>query len=271
MAIMKRVSEVFQAKANKVLNKVEDPRDTLDLSYEKQLEQLQQVRRGLADIATARKRIELQAAQLKASAQKLQEQAAAALTQSNEDLAREALTRRAAIATQLEGMKSQHDQLVEQEAHLVTTSQQLQSRVDAFRTQKETMKAAYSAAQAQTQIGEAVAGISKSMGDTGLAMQRAQDKIADMQARGSAMDELLASGALTDLSGNSDAIQAQLDAASQNSSVDAELAQLKAKSAGAAPAAEITGGETDAQSQSKIVDAEQVESAPSDPFALDDK
>lgn len=266
MAIMKRLSQVVQAKANKALNRVEDPRETLDLSYEKQLEQLQQVRRGLADIATARKRIELQATQLKASAEKLKQQAASALNQNNEDLAREALSRRSAIATQLEGMKSQHDQLVEQEEHLVTTSQALQSRVESFRTQKETMKAAYTAAEAQTKIGEAVSGISKSMGDTGLAMQRAQDKIGEMQARAGAIDELLASGALTDLSGSSDSIQAQLDSATQADTVEAELAQLKSQvGRGPAPAAEI--GATPGANETE----DTVDSTSKDPFSLEDK
>jgi len=266
MAFMKRLSQVVQAKANKALNRVEDPRETLDLSYEKQLEQLQQVRRGLADIATARKRIELQATQLKASAEKLKQQAATALGQNNEDLAREALSRRSAIATQLEGMKSQHDQLVEQEEHLVTTSQALQSRVESFRTQKETMKAAYTAAEAQTKIGEAVSGISKSMGDTGLAMQRAQDKIGSMQARAGAIDELLASGALTDLTGSSDSIQTQLDAATQTDTVEAELAQLKSQvAAGSSPAAEIAA-------TNETGEAENVEDDSSkDPFSLKDK
>ena len=104
MSVMKRLSSVVQAKANKALDRVEDPRDTLDLSYEKQLEQLQQVRKGVADVATARKRIELQAEQLQANANKLQDQARSALAQNREDLAREALTRRAAIATQLEAL-----------------------------------------------------------------------------------------------------------------------------------------------------------------------
>src|SRR5579863_4163264 len=113
MSVLKRLSSVVQAKANKALDRVEDPRDTLDLSYEKQLEQLQQVRRGVADVATARKRIELQAQQLQQSAGKLQNQARQALAQNREDLAREALSRRAAIATQLDGLKTQHDQLVQ--------------------------------------------------------------------------------------------------------------------------------------------------------------
>jgi phage shock protein A len=278
MSVMKRLSGVVQAKANKMLDRVEDPRDTLDLSYEKQLEQLQQVRKGLADIATARKRIELQATQLKSSADKLQDQAKTALSQNNEDLAREALSRRAAIATQLEQLKTQHDQLVSQQDRLVTTSQQLEARVAAFRTQKETLKASYTAAEAQTKIGEAVSGISESMGDTGLAMQRAQDKIEQMQARGQAMDELLASGDLTDITNTSDPIQSQLDKASQQSQVDADLAKLKGQLAGPPAAGAIAAAE--AQDASEPQDAEVVgedeakdaagASPSNDPFSLDD-
>ena len=173
MGVMKRLTNIVQAKANKVLDKAEDPRETLDLSYEKQIEQLQQVKRGLADVATAKKRIELQAQQLQQAAAKLQNQARQALAQNREDLATEALTRRSGIATQLEGLKTQHDQLAQQQERLEATTQQLQARVEAFRTQKETLKASYTAAQAQTKIGEAVSGISESMSDTGLAMQRA--------------------------------------------------------------------------------------------------
>ncbi|MGH9304388.1 MAG: PspA/IM30 family protein [Acidimicrobiales bacterium] len=272
MGVMKRLTGIVQAKANKVMDRVEDPRETLDLSYEKQLEQLQQVRRGVADVATARKRIELQAQQLQQTASKLQDQARQALGQQREDLAREALSRRAGIATQLDGLKTQHEQLVQQEQRLIATNQTLQARVESFRTQKETLKASYSAAQAQTKIGEAVSGISESMSDTGLAMQRAQDKIAQMQARAGAVDELLASGALTDMTGSSDPLQAELDKASASGQVDMELAQLKGElapppsaqlpSAGTTGAAappgtgESSGGEDEEPDDGEVVDAD---------------
>ena len=127
-----------------------------------------------------------------------------------------------------------------QEQKLIDTAQKLQTQVDSFRTKKETMKATYTAAEAQTKIGEAVSGISESMSDAGMSMQRAQDKIDSMQARAGAMDELLASGALTDLTNPVDDIQAQLDKASTTSTVDAELAALKAEvGAGAPPAPEL--------------------------------
>ena len=279
MSVMKRLSGVVQAKANKMLDRVEDPRDTLDLSYEKQLEQLQQVRKGLADIATARKRIELQATQLKQNAD--------TAPRAGEDGTRPEQRRSrprgalaaASIATQLEQMKTQHDQLVSQQDRLVVTSQQLEARVAAFRTQKETMKASYTAAEAQTKIGEAVSGISESMGDTGLAMQRAQDKIEQMQTRGQAMDELLALGDLTDITNTSDPIQSQLDKATQASQVDADLAKLKGQISGSQPAGAISAGDQQ-DSASEPQDAEVVgddeaaatsaAGAGNDPFTLDD-
>lgn len=224
---MKRVQTIFQAKANDALNKAEDPRQTLDLSYEQQLENLTKVKRAVADVATARKRVEIQAEQLKSQGDKLADQAKAALAQGNEPLAREALTRREAIAGQLKDLEVQHASIDEQQQKLEATATKLQSEVEAFRTKKETIKASYTAAEASAHVNEAVSGISTSMGDAGAAMQRAQDKVAEMQARSGALDELLASGALTDLTSTNDDIQAQLDKASATSDIDAQLAALK--------------------------------------------
>jgi len=239
------MGSILQAKTNKVLDKAEDPRETLDLSYEKQLDQLTKVRKSVADVATARKRIELQAAELQKQADKLQGQAKAALEQNNEDLAREALTRRAALGEQLADLKTQHDQIAEKEQKLIETSQTLQTQVEEFRTRKETIKASYTAAEAQTKISEAVSGISDSMSDAGQAMLRAQDKVAQMEARAGAMDDLLSSGALTDLSRPVDDIQAQLDKVAQTSTVDSELAALKAQVA--TPPEIASGSEESAQ------------------------
>ncbi|HXQ61849.1 MAG TPA: PspA/IM30 family protein [Acidimicrobiales bacterium] len=241
MGVIRRLLNIFRAKANKVLDRVEDPRDSLDLSYEQQLENLQKIRRSVAEVATARKRIEIQASQLDQQAAKLQDQARQALGQGREDLAREALTRRAAIGAELTDLQAQREQIADQEEKLTLTSQRLQAQVATFRTRKETMKATYTAAEAQARIGEAAAGISESMGDAGMTIQRAQDKIAAMQARAGAIDELLASGALTDLSSSTDDIQAQLNKVATTSQVDAELAALKTALA-AAPAAGLPAG-----------------------------
>lgn len=229
MGVMKRITNLFQAKSNAALDKLEDPRQTLDLAYQQQLENLTKVRRALADVATARKRVELQAEQLTTQGDKLAEQAKAALGQGNEDLAREALTRREAIIAQMKDLAGQHDQIAEQQEKLEETADKLQGQIEVFRNKKETMKASYTAAEASAHVAEAVSGISTSMTDAGAALQRAQDKVATMQARSGALDELLASGALTDLTSSNDDIQAQLDKIGAKSNVDAQLASLKSQ------------------------------------------
>jgi phage shock protein A len=251
VGILKRAQTIFQAKANDALNKAEDPRQTLDLSYEQQLENLTKVKRAVADVATARKRIEIQAEQLKSQGDKLADQAKTALAQGNEPLAREALTRREAVAGQLKDLEVQHASVAEQQQKLEDTATKLQTEIEAFRTKKETIKATYTAAQATAHVDEAVSGISTSMGDAGAAMQRAQDKVADMQARSGALDELLASGALTDLTSSRDDIQAQLDKASSTSDIDAQLAALKA---GAAPS-QLPSGTSDVATTSSDAEA----------------
>jgi phage shock protein A len=232
VGLMRRLSLIFKSKASRALDSAEDPRETLDYSYERQLDLLQKVRRGVTDVATSRKRVEIQAQQLQQTAAKLDSQARQALEQGREDLAREALSRRAAIRTQGADLKAQHEQLSAEEARLVEAARRLEAKVQAFRTRKETIKASYTAAEAQTKIGEAVSGISEEMGDVGLAMERAEDKVAQMQARSGALDELMASGALEDLSGGSDPLQRELDKMASTSGVDAELERLRGELGG---------------------------------------
>ena len=238
---MQRISLIFRSKANKALDRAEDPRETLDYSYQRQLDLLAKVRRGVADVATSRKRVELQVNQLQAQAAKLQEQAEKAISMDREDLAREALTRKSGLNGQIADLQAQHAQLQGEEEKLTLAQQRLQAKVEAFRTRKETIKATYTAAEAQTKINEAMSGIGEEMGDVGLAIQRAEDKTAQMQARAGAIDELIASGALDDVSqvGRGDDIARELETMSSQADVEAELARLKA---GSEPQA-IEGGD----------------------------
>lgn len=246
-SIFERIALVFRSKANKALDKYEDPRETLDYSYQKQLELLQNVRRGVADVATSRKRVELQASKMNSEVERLHSAAQRALASNREDLAREALTRKASLQTQLDDLQAQHAQLQAEEEKLVRASSRLQAKVDAFRTRKETIKATYSAAEAQTRINEAFTGISEEMNDIGMAIQRAEDKTLQLQARSSAVDELLASGALEDPTGSvKDDITRELDALAADSSIENELAAMKAQLSGGSPASrpELGAGTT---------------------------
>jgi phage shock protein A len=247
MSVMKRVTMIFRAKANKTLDRLEDPRETLDYSYQTQLELLQKVRRGVADVATSRKRLELQMNQLQQSSDKLERQARDGLAAGRDDLAREALQRKAGLQGQLTDLNTQYTQLQGEEERLTGASQRLQAKVDAFRTKKETIKATYTAAEAQTRINEAFTGISEEMGDVGMAIQRAEDKTEQMRARAGALDELMASGAIDDMvTGPRDDIQAELDRMGASHDVDRELERLKGElGQGSAPRQIESAGNSD--------------------------
>src|SRR6516162_3890353 len=242
MSVMKRVSLIFRAKANKALDRMEDPRETLDYSYQQQVEMLTRVRRGVADVATSRKRVELQMNSLQKEVTRRENQARDALGKGREDLARAALQNKASLQGQLNDLQVQYAQLQAEEEKLTVASQRLQAKVDAFRTRKETIKATYTAAEAQTRINEAFSGISEEMGDVGMAIQRAEDKTAQMQARAGAIDELMASGALDDaVGGQRDDIQNELDMMAASSDVERELSRLKGEITAAAPK-QLEGG-----------------------------
>src|ERR1700732_2449277 len=154
MSLFQRAHDIVAAKANKALDAAEKPDEMLDLSYEQMLDQITKVRQALVTIAASRKQIELQELQLQHSVDHLQDQAKAALAQGREDLAREALSRKAAAQAQIDPMEAQQEQKMEQ------TLQALQQRVNTFRTQKEVLKAEYTAASATSSVNESVAGIS---------------------------------------------------------------------------------------------------------------
>jgi len=239
MSLFQRAHDILAAKADKALDAAEKPDEMLDLSYEQMLDHLTKVRQALVTVAASRKQIELQEQQLQHSADHLQEQAKAALALGKEDLAREALQRKAAAQAQIDGMESQHQQLNEEEEKLEQTLAALQERVNQFRTQKETLKAQYTAASAEASVDESIAGVSSTLGDSGAALQRAQDKIANTQARAGALDELLQSGVLEDVGGDTDDIQKELDEAGSSAGVDRELAALKAQIGPASPTPEL--------------------------------
>src|SRR5437762_9552733 len=243
--LMSRASLIIKAKFSRLLTRAENPTETLDYSYEQMLQQLQNVKRGVADVVTAKKRLELQTQQLEQNVVKLETQARQAVTANREDLARQALERKAAAQQQLQGLDQQVQQLGDQQERLIASQHQLESRIESFRSQKEVIKAQYSAAEAQVKIGEAATGIGRGMEDTGLAIQRARDKTEELQARASAIDELTSVGALEDLTDNRTQLDRELAQISATSQVDDELAKLKAEVGSGEPSKQIESGESE--------------------------
>src|SRR3954451_4886386 len=241
-----RFSTVVKAKINKLLDKAEDPAETLDYSYQKQLENLQNVKKGIADIVTAKKRLQMQSSKIEQSVVKLDTQARQALASGNEELARVALERKNVAQTELQGLDQQIAELESQQQKLIDSEQQLRSKVEAFRTKKEVIKAQYNAAEAQVRISEAATGVGEEMADVGLAMQRAVDKTEQMRARAGAVEELEAAGTfddITQLGSGEDDIDRQLRELGASGQVDDELAKMKAElGSGGAPQGEVGEG-----------------------------
>ena len=245
-----RMSTVVKAKISKMLDKTEDPAETLDYSYQKQLEQLQNVKKGIADVVTAKKRIQAQESNLQQQVVKLDTQARQALAAGQEDLARTALERKNVIQTELQTLDTQVTELEQQQESLTESEKNLRAKIEQFRTKKEVIKAQYSAAEAQVRISEAATGVGDSMADVGLAMQRAIDKTDQMKARAGAVQELEAAGTfddLTALGSGEDDIDRQLRALSSTSAVDSELEKMRAElGSGSTATGELGAGTAEA-------------------------
>jgi phage shock protein A len=242
-----RMSTVVKAKVSKLLDRAEDPAETLDYSYQKQVEQLQNVKKGIADVVTAKKRLQMQEKTLQQSVVKLDTQARQALSAGNEDLARTALERKNVAQTELQGLDTQVGELEQQQQKLIDSEQKLRAKIEAFRTKKEVIKAQYSAAEAQVRISEAATGVGEQMADVGLAMQRAVDKTENMKARADAVSELEAAGTfddITQIGSGEDDIDRQLKQLSSEPAVDDELAKMKSElgQGAAAEAPQIAAG-----------------------------
>src|SRR5438128_10657424 len=231
MGFFSRLATFFRIRAESALNRAEDPGQVMDYSYGKQIKQLQNLKRSIADVVTNEKRLEMQQSQLQQQMDKLDGQALQSLQANREDLARMALQRKETLLVQINSFEQQIAQLREQETRLVTMERQIASRVEAFRTQKEMVKAQYGAAQAQVKINEAVTGISQEMSEMNLAMQRAQDKVLSMQARADAMETLIDQGTLSEQgligAGSGDTLDRELQQVASQQNVEAQLQAMK--------------------------------------------
>ncbi len=222
-----RIALFFNIRTSAALDQVEDPREVLDYAYGQQQVHLRTVKRGLIEVASARRQLERQAERLQARISHLEEQARRALRSHREDLARAALERKQTTLVELRALSTQLVDIRKEEARLTLADQQLAERVERFRVRRTVASARYTAAEAQVTVGEALAGV---LGDEetelSLAVERSEEKVERMHARAVAIDALTESGALLQTPGE-DPLDRELDAVISAEAVDAELAELK--------------------------------------------
>ncbi len=227
MGLLSRTSMILKSKMSSVLDRAEDPRQTLDYSYEKQVELLRKVKQGVVEVASSRRRLEMQSEKVSAKIPKLEEQARQAMELGREDLARIALQRKQAALIELEGLEQQITGVEQEQERLTLSEQRLSAKVEAFRTRRESLKAQYTAAEASVKIGEALTGVSEEMADVGLAVERAEHKIEAMRSRSSAIDQLADSGVLDDVSLSGDSLDRELAELTAGQNVDLELETMR--------------------------------------------
>jgi len=226
VGLANRITTLLKQKVNTLLEKYEDPKETLDYSYQKQIETLNKLRRSIAEVVTAKKRLEMQKTRLWENIRTLEIQSRSAIDQDREDLARMALERKNANTLQIQDLDKQITDMQTQQTKLEQTEKRLSAKVEEFRSKKEVIKAQYSAADAQVRIKEDVTGISEEMASVGMAMNRAEDKTEKMKAKAQALDEMIDSGILTDYMSNKNDIESELEETTIKSSVEEELAKL---------------------------------------------
>ncbi|HSN95889.1 MAG TPA: PspA/IM30 family protein [Nitrososphaeraceae archaeon] len=226
---MNRITTVIKQKANIIIDKYEDPREALDYSYTKQTELLNKLRRDIAEVVTAKRRLEMQKTKLWDNIRTLDEQARRSIDAEREDLAKLALERKNANLMQLQGLDKQIAEMLSEQEKLEQTEKRLSTKVEEFKSKKEVIKAQYSAAEAQVRIKENVTGISEEMTDIGMSLSKAEEKTEKMKAKSGALDEMINSGVLTDYTSSKDSIEKELEQITLKGSVDEELAKLKAE------------------------------------------
>lgn len=229
MSILGRVAELFQAKTNKLLNALEDPNDTLDLSYEKMLAGLQETKRHLADVVAQQKSLERQISAARGEADGAEADARMAVQAGRDDLARAALVHRQRALDSGATLQTALDAITPQAEKLADYQRQLEDRIERFRTQKDTMKAGYAAAQAQVKVTESLTGVGKKLGGAGDSLRRAEDKMLSMRDRADAMDSLMQQGLLTDPTDKRSATERELAQLRDGHALEQQLAQLKAE------------------------------------------
>jgi|SRR3972149_330741 len=227
MSFYNRTLTVIKAKINKLIEKVEDPREALDNSYEKQLDLLTNVKKGIADLTSAKKMLEQQKNKLCESIFDIEDQAKEILKQGNEPLAKAALERKITTQEQIDSLIQQIKKLSADQNKLIETEKILELKIEQFKSKKETMKAQYSAAEAQVKISESLGGIGSQIGNAGDAMRRAEDRTQTMAARASAIDELTESGVLNDEMDNRSHLDRELSKVRKKSIVDSEFEKMK--------------------------------------------
>ncbi len=190
MSVWRRLAEFFGRKTSAALDRLEDPRESLELAYQKQVRALEEARRGVADVLTGEKRLELEAHASVAAGERHAQAARIAVRSGDDSSARRELEREAFVAQQRERLLSEVGELRAQRVALEALTERIRQRVESIRTEKLALGARYAAATAAIRAGETVTGLSDEMSVVAGMVERARSRARDAQARSAALAQL---------------------------------------------------------------------------------
>jgi phage shock protein A len=238
MGFLDRLGRVVKSNLNDMVSKAEDPEKILEQAVQDMGENLVQLRQSVARAIAAQKKTEQQFVKNQTEASNWQKRAELAIGKGDEALAREALVRKKTFADTAAVLEQQLNQQNAQVKTLKDNLMALESKLQEAKTKKDMLKARANAAKANAQLQSTMNSIdtSSAMG----AFERMEDKIMELEAQSESINIL----------GSSD-LEKQFAQLEASSSIDDELAMLKAASQPAAPA--LTGTTTD-----NILEAEEI-------------
>jgi phage shock protein A len=226
MGLFDRIWRVIRANLNSLISSAEDPEKILEQAVIDMQEDLIQLRQAVAQAIATQKRTERQQAQAETTAADWYRKAQLALQKGDEDLARQALTRRKSYEETAEAMRAQLDQQAGVVTQLKQNMMKLESKISEAKTKKDLYIARARSAQATQQINEMLGRVG-----TGGAMQafeRMEEKVLQLEARSEAVSEL----AMDDL-------EQRFEKLGESDEIEADLAALKSQVLGGNASAQL--------------------------------
>ncbi|MGQ2911275.1 PspA/IM30 family protein [Aeromicrobium sp.] len=193
MGIGRRIRDIWRSRSHQELDG-DALRSSLDDTYRGQLAHLQRVRRGVADVTTSRKRVEVRLRQLEQQSSTFEGQAREAVARGDDDAARAALGRKVGLEEALADLRERHAALQKEEATITDAATRLEQNIEDFRLRKDTLTARQSAAEARSQLTSADSGITSSLSTVNQQMEAAERHTRELEAKADAVDELVADG-----------------------------------------------------------------------------
>jgi phage shock protein A len=219
MTLRSRIALLLNIKTSAALDTVEDPREVLEYAYGQQQLQLRTLRRGLLDIATAHRQLERQTERLRARVVRFEDQARRALRAGREDLARTSLQRKQSTLREIESLTRQLEELEREQQRLGQADAQLTQSVEQFRVHRTVLSARYSAAQAQSRVGQALGGLyDDEQTELTLAVERSEERVEEATARADVIDVVIPRG---------DSFETELNDIDDRAAIDHELDALR--------------------------------------------